>query len=534
MSSRKPGSKGEVVDMDDRLLLARHLRGDPAASAALVDAYGGRVLTTRAMVQVEVTRGTAARLSLDLPDEVQVNKVASADGAVSDWRVSEGRRGRVLTVFLDRQISGEFRFDVEYERLLPGRGDGQQAEAVAMPLLWARDVSRQRGMVSLLATKDLALSPRDEQDVTRVGENQLPAVVRNRIERKVAHTFKYRDANPGLTVAPSVPDKEEGRFGAVVDTLISLGDVTMKGGATVAIDVKSGVLPTLSLALPTGVNLSSLTAPSLREYDVEEDAALGGGQRVDLVFTQDMEGSFRIDVDYEKILGDAPGEVVVPTLRVLGAEVEQGRVAVEALAAVEVRVAEARGLSTLDTAELPQQLVLRTTNPILLAYTYVQIDPPYALTLGLSRHQEIEVQAGAIDEAVYRTLYTGDGLAVTTARYTMRNTREQFLRVRLPAGAEVWSATVDGRSEKPALASDDGSGREVLIKIINATKPFVVAYTFATPAPVMTGFGRVKGMLPRPDVVATSSRWEVFVPDGLRYGEPSGDLRLVSPLSPVG
>ena len=151
-----------------------------------------------------------------------------------------------------------------------------------------------------------------------------------------------------------------------------------------------------------------------------------------------MEGQFRIEVAYERISPDTDSEIDVPTLTVLGAEVEQGRIGVEALAAVEVQEASATQLSTLDPAALPQQLILKTTNPILLAYKYVHADPPYALSLRTTQHHEVDVQTAAIDEAQYRTLFTRDGLAVTTAQFRVRNSRKQFLRVRLPDGATVW------------------------------------------------------------------------------------------------
>jgi hypothetical protein len=89
---------------------------------------------------------------------------------------------------------------------------------------------------------------------------------------------------------------------------------------------------------------------------------------IDLAFTQEMEGQFRIEVSYERIMVDSEAEAPVPTLSVADAEVEHGRIAVEALTAVEVQPGAAQQLATVDINELPRQLGLKTTNPILLAY----------------------------------------------------------------------------------------------------------------------------------------------------------------------
>ena len=63
-----------------------------------------------------------------------------------------------------------------------------------------------------------------------------------------------------------------------------------------------------------------------------------------------------------------------------------------------------------------------------MAYKYVRAEPAPQLDLAVTRHDVIDVQEATIDEATYTTLYTKDGLAVTTARFFVRNSREQFLR----------------------------------------------------------------------------------------------------------
>lgn len=480
------------------------------------------VMVLRTLVDLQVTRGSTNSFVLDVPADLEVTGVSAPTGGVADWRITRPARGKagVLTVFFDRAVDGGFRFAVSSERTLP-----KVAEPVGVPLLTPQSVNRSKGMVALLASKELTLEPKGEEGFTRVGENQLPAFAKQDIELTIAHTFKFGDANKPLLVLATTPERREGRFGAQVDTLISLGEVTLEGAATIEVDVKSGAVDLLRIALPKGVNFGGLTAPSLREHTLTEE---GDRQIVEVAFTQELEGRFRIELRYEQILGEAKGELGVPTVQILGAEVEQGRIAVEALAAVEVQAGTVQNLSTVDVAELPRQLVLQTTNPILLAYKYVQVSPPYRLGLTVTRHREIDVQGATIEDAAYHTLVTRDGLAVTTARFTVRNRREQFLRVGLPRGSEVWSATVDGAGSKPALAEDaDAERPQVLVKIINAERAFTVELVYATPIPSLGPLGRVGGELPTPDLVATSSTWDLYLPAELQYGRPRGDMDYV-------
>lgn len=518
------------------------------------------VLYVRALVSYEVSRGETNLLRLTVPPEVQVNRVSDASGAVADWRLSGGAGERELTVFLNRQLTDDLIFEVAYDRSLP-RGEGdpvgptdeeKDRESVEIPTLRAPSAQRQRGMVALLQSQDLTLEPVQDDGATRVGENQLPAFVRQALEMTVAHTYKYVEEPPRLTVRPTAPERRQGRFDARVDSLISLGEVSLKGATTVELDVKSGRIMELELTLPKSVNLLGLTGPSVRQHTVEPEDDL---QRVTVEFTQEMDGQFRLELTYERLLvegaavegavaEDAEPSAVVPTERVedpgapsagrrisvpevgvVSAEVEQGRLAVEALSAVEVQPATVERLTPLDLSELPQQLILRTTNPILFAYKYVR--PPYRLDLEVTPHELVELQPAAIDEALYRTLYTRDGLAVTTARFTLRNSGEQFLRLQLPERSTVWSTFVDGRSVKPARATDEDGRTWHLVNIIHSTRSFPVEVIFETPVPTIRGLGAVSGVLPRPEILVTHSRWDVYVPEGVRYGTPRGGMDLL-------
>jgi hypothetical protein len=165
----------------------------------------------------------------------------------------------------------------------------------------------------------------------------------------------------------------------------------------------------------------------------------------------------------------------------------------------------------------------------LLAYKYVKTDKPFSLDLQITRHEEIDVQVAVIDSAVYKTLYTLDGLAVTRAQFSVRNSRRQFLRLTLPEDSVIWSVFVDGSAQKPAFASGpDGGPREVLIKMINSASAFPVELVYATQAPTMRTFGKVFGHLPRPDMIVTHTNWDVYVPPSPRYSEPQSNMDILS------
>jgi hypothetical protein len=378
---------------------------------------------------------------------------------------------------------------------------------------------RQRGIVALLAGAELTLKPIEELNITRVGENQLPTFFRNQITLAIAHTFKYTSDAPKLLVKTITPERKQGKYDALVDTLISLGEVTMRGSSTIQIEVKSGAIVDMKIEIPSDINILNVTGPSIRNFKVNPNES-----DLDIEFTQEMTGQFRLEMNYEKILGDKNSELIVPKLNIKGAEVQHGKIAVEALTALEVKTAEEVHLSNLDISELPQQLVLKTTNPILLAYKYV--NNKYSLKLSMLRHQEIDVQVAAIQSAYYKTLITDDGLSVTTAHFSVKNSRRQFLRLNLPKDSEVWSVFVDGKAEKPALAKDKESNG-ILIKMLNSATGFPVEVVYATPIAKMGMFGTITNQLPLPDMVVTNTLWDVYLPEGPNYQKVNTNMQII-------
>lgn len=511
--------------------IPKDIRTELRANANIYHAISAEegVLYGQGLIDYEITHGETSVLSFEIPEKAQVNRIKAATAGISDWTESTAAGIKTITVFLDRKVKNEFQLQVEYEQLLGQQttAEPDQAESIKVPLIKANDMHRQRGIVALLVGEELTLKPIKEEGVTRVGENQLPAFFRNQISQTIAHTFKYTSEMPQLTVETMAPIRKQGKYDAQVDTLISLGEVTMRGSAGIQIDIKSGSVVDLMFNLPLGVNVLNVTGPSIRNHQVTASA---NSQIIAVEFTQAMTGHFQLEVNYEKILGDSKADLEVPTIHVVDAEVQHGRIAVEALTAVEIQAVKTVQLSTLEINELPQQLVLKTTNPILLAFKYV--NSAVQLNLKMTRHQELAVQVAAIETAKYQTLITDDGLAVTTARFDVRNSRLQFLRLSLPEAAEVWSVFVNGKAEKPANANKGAvplkGQKDILIKMLNSATGFPVEIIYATPIAKMGLFGTVESQLPQPDMVVTHSYWDVYLPVGPNYQAVESNMNLIT------
>lgn len=508
------------------------------------------VLQVTAHVLVEVTRGKTQALVVSLPAGALVNAVRGP--GVNDWRLSEPRPDgtRALTLYLDRDLAeapGAMaasdatpdgahpvgpHFELDYEVLVAAGAAPQ-----GVPLATVEGMHRQRGMVALARGDELEVEPDAVTGLAPVGENQLPGWLRDLTPTKVTHTFKYAEPGAALTVKLAPFQRESARFDATVDTLFSLAEGVLRASATIEVNVKAGTLGELDIALPDGINVLSATAPSLREHRVlepESDKSPGAGpskvtnpakpRRLNLTFTREMEGTVRIELAWERVLTPGEPALTVPLVHALGAVVEEGRLGLEALTAVEVKPTKAERLLPMDVAELPRKLVMRTSNPLLLAYHYLYAEPAPDLVLETKRHAEIGVQVATIDQATYDTLWTKDGVVLTRARYLVRNRGKQFLRVALPPSATVWSAELGGQPVKPAR--DEGD--TVLVPLSSSAAPFEVALVYVERRDALGISGRLEGVLPSPDLVETETRWTVWLPEDLTWGGVSSDMSIES------
>jgi hypothetical protein len=173
----------------------------------------------------------------------------------------------------------------------------------------------------------------------------------------------------------------------------------------------------------------------------------------------------------------------------------------------------------------------------LLGYKYLSEDP--TIPLSVTEHDDVDVLVTLLDQAQARTMWTRDGRRITSVRYQVRNNRKQFLRLTMPEGAELWSASVGGKAVQPARAGD---GR-VLIPLIRSVSTggalaaygVEVVYVEDGAEPSEAGTGSFDATLPLPDVPTTYVGWTVYAPFDAKIPKKSfdGSLRHVDYLSNV-
>jgi hypothetical protein len=149
------------------------------------------------------------------------------------------------------------------------------------------------------------------------------------------------------------------------------------------------------------------------------------------------------------------GTIDVPLLRLMGADRETGGVAVEVLGAGEIGGHKFEGLENADPADLGEMVSSRQSQAMAaFRFRPGSVKMPRSLKVTVARYTPQAVLMANVEEARYHVLVTSEGKTMVLARYAVRNNQRSFLKITLPQGATLWSASLVGKAVRPGQAPD--------------------------------------------------------------------------------
>ena len=322
---------------------------------------------------------------------------------------------------------------------------------------------------------------------------------------------------------------QEPRIYSQVDTLVGVGDGLLTARVTLQQSILFAGVDSFQAQIPPGMTVLDVRGAGLRDWTVADDGIL----TAELNYA--AEGSYALAIDLERML-DPTTPVQVPIVVPLGVERAKGFVGVQPRSNVELTSGALVSAAAVDVRTLPASIVGVTGQPVLLGYKYLGTEATIPLTVG--EHDEVDVLVTLLDQADATTMFTADGRRLTSVKYQVRNNRRQFLRLTLPKGADLWSASVGGRSVQPAMSGDG----QLLIPLIRsqasggslAAFGVEVVYVEDGEAPDRAGRGQFEATLPAADAPTTYVAWTVYAPSEARIKRRTlrrGSLRSVPGLS---
>jgi hypothetical protein len=319
------------------------------------------------------------------------------------------------------------------------------------------------------------------------------------------------------------------RLRGTLTELVGMGEDTTQVNAEVRVEVLQGVASEVRVQLPEQFTVNQVSGATVADWDAN-------ARELTVSFIEPVQDSTRFTVSGELRLPRA-GKIEVPLMRLPAAERETGGVGIEVLGAGEIKNRQANGLEEAEAAELGQ-LISSRQSPSLIAYRLPPAEGKSArsLSLDVARYTPQAVLTANIEEADYSALVTTDGKLLVQSRFAVRNNQRNFLKLNLPSGATLWSASVGGRPVRPGRAPD-GSLLLPLQKNKSGDEApaFVVEVSYLDHTPEWTDKGRLRLSLLAVDLPISKSHLVLHHPPLFRLTAPpgiSGSFRVTPYESP--
>lgn len=301
--------------------------------------------------------------------------------------------------------------------------------------------------------------------------------------------------------------------------LTSLAEDATSVYAEASLDVVQGAAREARLTLPEKITINQVSGAMVADWEMKS------GELV-VTFLEPVEHSARFVIYGESRL-PRDGVIDIPLLRLENTEHDEGGVAVEVLGAGEIKGQKAQGLEDADASDLGEMVASRQS-PALVAFRAKSGDAgaTRTLTLNVARYDQQSVLMANIEEARYQILMSADGKELVQARYAVRNNQRNFIKITLPAGAAVWSASLGGRPVRPGQAPD-GSLLLPLEKSRGAedAPAFEVEILYLAKATAWQDKGHEKVTLPALDLPVSRTGMLVYYPPLFHVTAEPGTFR---------
>src|SRR5438309_6187250 len=334
----------------------------------------------------------------------------------------------------------------------------------------------------------------------------------------------YGRGNEGLAFPwPSKTEEHRAtvplRMRGSLTQLLGLGEDSTYINAEVSLEITQGAARVARIQVPDKVTINQVLGAMVADWEVKAN-------ELSVTFLEPVEQNARFVVTGET-RSPREGQIDIPLLRLLNIERETGGVAVEVLGAGEIKDLKSEGLDSADATDLGEMVSSRQS-PSLAAFRFRTGDAnlPRALSLKVARYTPQAVLLANVSEARYQVLISSQGKTLVQARYAVRNNQRNFLKITLPSGATLWSASLAGRAVRPGQ-SPDGSLLLPLDKARSGEEApeFAVEIVYLSHGSAWNDKGQFKLALPALDLPVSHTGLLVYHPPLFKVTPEPGAFR---------
>ena len=406
-----------------------------SASEVLAYHYGENELSVEAEIELDIREAPLRELLLHVPKGYAVAKLNAP--SLSDYFLTEivykdtpqaGEQQSELRLVFGQPISGR---QLVQLRLEHNQGLGETNWT--LPRIDLAKAKSVRGFVGLSADAGFRLTAERTQALTEIAAAYYPGQLPG-----IQAAFRLTDAAWAAAVrVERLPQTVQ----ADVLHLFSIGEGIAYGCSVINYVVSGAPVSSFRIELSNEYANVEFTGKDIRNWQTNN-----GGYVVQL--HTPVSGAYTLLATYERPFKAQGATLAFTGAHPLDAQSEQGYTLVTSAYQFEVKPVEVSpGLLPLEIGEVPPEYRLFSDAPVLAAYRYAA--RPFNLALALSPLTQGDSLNQIVDRAALETRISKEGQAVTDIRYFLKNRGNPHFRLTIPAGAQLWSASVNGTEVVP-------------------------------------------------------------------------------------
>ncbi len=421
--------------------------------------------TLESRVNYDIQGRPVYQLQMFLPAELRLDHVSTAGDY--QYAVTERDKRPLLTIYLAAGRQGSVPVIV--------RGKlGREGELTELPLprLEVLGVDRQQG--------DVAVEADPAFDVDAAGLKNCETVMLARLyswlnpqQHQVTRIgLHYNRGDYAGTLRPSARKPD-----VVCDTITNVRVTDRAVEETMLLDftVRNAGVNEVSFLLPAWMADSRISVPMLRQKTIEPIGKEPGSPlRVRIQLQDEVMGQLRILVENDRLLTPGSHDAPIPTVEI--GRTNHRYVTIERAGhdAVEPeKPVEMEALSRQQKEWESLKGILR--HELTLAYLVAPDAQRPRLSFHTEYHSAVETVEARIALAETTLVLDANGAYRAAMVLHVDNATEQFLKIRLPQGAELWTASVAAEPVKPTRLPGTADPRSVRIPLIK-TAPGDLSY----------------------------------------------------------
>ena len=435
-----------------------------------------------------------------------------------------------LTI-LDAKLSGNalplLQEGSQHAAILPGPGNYAVSLGVAAPLTIEAGRASFNLPVPLAGSALLSLELPGNHANVRVE----PGLVTKR-DTANGQTVIEASLEPGKSariwwttreIAAPVAQREV-RFLSDIKSVVSVGDSQLRVTALCDVNVIQGEAGEFKMPLPNGFELTTASGNTLESSDVS-------GNTLTLRVHDPSRRNHQFLIALERTNRDT--KVDAPLLAFTGAQRETGEVLIEGVGAMEMVATESGGMRRMDVREAGAITRSLSHYPLQAAFRYNRraSDAP-KLQLEWRQFSDADTLSAVAERATVTTLTNVEGRSLTEISLRVRNHSKPYMKVELPAGAQLLSAEIAGEPVRP-VEDADGSRVPLMRTGLDSSKPYTVSFVYINSGTRFGKSGAYDMNLAKLDIPVSFLTWELSLPDRVQVKQFGGNA-LSAELFPAG